>query len=314
MPAQHPKARRRLRTAVGSCIPPKFDYRRAHPRVALHQVQVAGFAGAALGPHDGLDRRFVFGGPTLGDAAQRRIVRGHPGACEAEIPHGEPVPCAGLGIRAFVEQVGVGQLLQRAPRAAIAGGAAHAVFFALDEMRGGRVQRADAIVMRVAAQAAAQIVSSLILGKLVHRDYAKTAAQAGDAVNITPIANAPQPPPIVLKTEDATFQIPDVTKALDFPDLLKTHTQPAVSEIAGKIDTDIAALYSAAMSVSIFPAISETAGCVCVFKRSGKSSALVTSGIWKVASSVFSTMGGGWGAFAIGVMLTASPAWAAVFA
>lgn len=103
---------------------------------------------------------------------------------------------------------------------------------------------ADAIVMRVAAQAAAQIVSSLILGKLVHRDYAKTAAQAGDAVNITPIANAPQPPPIVLKTEDATFQIPDVTKALDFPDLLKTHTQPAVSEIAGKIDTDIAALYS----------------------------------------------------------------------
>jgi hypothetical protein len=102
---------------------------------------------------------------------------------------------------------------------------------------------ADAIVKLVAAEAPAQIFSGLILGRLVHADYAKTVAQAGDAVKIPKIGDAPQPP-IVLKLEQETFQIPDVTKVLESPDLLRTHMQPALSKIAGKIEPDIAALYS----------------------------------------------------------------------
>ena len=50
---------------------------------------------------------------------------------------------------------------------------------------------------------------------------------------------------IVLNTHaEATFQIPDVTKVLAVPDLLRVYMQPAVVAIAEKIETDLLNLYA----------------------------------------------------------------------
>ena len=43
---------------------------------------------------------------------------------------------------------------------------------------------------------------------------------------------------------EATFQIPDVTKVLAVPDLLKVYMQPAVVAIAEKIESDLLNLYA----------------------------------------------------------------------
>ncbi len=43
---------------------------------------------------------------------------------------------------------------------------------------------------------------------------------------------------------EATFQIPDVTKVLAVPDLLKIYMQPAVAAIAQKIESDLLNLYA----------------------------------------------------------------------
>jgi hypothetical protein len=49
----------------------------------------------------------------------------------------------------------------------------------------------------------------------------------------------------VLNTHaEATFQIPDVTKALAFPELLKAYMQPAVIAIAERIERDLLSTYS----------------------------------------------------------------------
>ena len=50
---------------------------------------------------------------------------------------------------------------------------------------------------------------------------------------------------IVLNTHaEATFQIPDVTKVLAVPDLLKIYMEPAVAAIAQKIESDLLSLYA----------------------------------------------------------------------
>ena len=50
---------------------------------------------------------------------------------------------------------------------------------------------------------------------------------------------------IVLNTHaEATFQIPDVTKVLAVPDLLKLYMQPAVVALAERIESDLLNLYS----------------------------------------------------------------------
>jgi hypothetical protein len=50
---------------------------------------------------------------------------------------------------------------------------------------------------------------------------------------------------IVLNTHaEATFQIPDVTKVLAVPDLLKIYMQPAVAAIAQKVESDLLNLYA----------------------------------------------------------------------
>ncbi len=121
---------------------------------------------------------------------------------------------------------------------------------------------ANAIVKLVAADALPALMGNLIMGNLVNRDYEPVLAHAGDTVNVpippTLVANniaeagtvQPQNPSlgnaqIVLNTHcEATFQIPDVTKALAFPDLLKAYMQPAVIALAERIETDLLNLYS----------------------------------------------------------------------
>ena len=121
---------------------------------------------------------------------------------------------------------------------------------------------ANAIVKLVAADALPALMGNLIMGNLVNRDYEPVLAHAGDTVNIpippVLVANniaeggtvTPQNPnlgnaQIALNTHaEASFQIPDVTKALAFPDLLKTYMQPAVIAIAERVERDLLNLYS----------------------------------------------------------------------
>ena len=121
---------------------------------------------------------------------------------------------------------------------------------------------ASAIVKLVAADALPALISNLVMGNLVNRDYEPVLAHAGDTVNVpippTLVANniaeggsvQTQNPSlgnaqIVLNTHaEATFQIPDVTKCLAVPDLMKVYMQPAVVAIAEKIETDLLNLYS----------------------------------------------------------------------
>jgi P22 coat protein - gene protein 5 len=121
---------------------------------------------------------------------------------------------------------------------------------------------ASAIVKLVAVDALPAIMGNLVMGNLVNRDYEPTLAQAGDTVNVpippTLVANniaeggtvQTQNPSlgnaqIVLNTHaEATFQIPDVTKVLAVPDLLRLYMQPAVVALAERIETDLLALYN----------------------------------------------------------------------
>ena len=120
---------------------------------------------------------------------------------------------------------------------------------------------ANAIVKLVAADALPVLVGNLVMGNLVNRDYEPVLGQAGDTVNvpIPPIMVAnnileggtvqPQNPSlgnaqIILNTHaEATFQIPDVTKVLAVPDLLKLYMQPAVVALAERIESDLLGLY-----------------------------------------------------------------------
>ncbi|MEQ1886689.1 MAG: P22 phage major capsid protein family protein [Bryobacteraceae bacterium] len=121
---------------------------------------------------------------------------------------------------------------------------------------------ANAIVKLVAADALPALMGNLVMGNLVNRDYEQSVAQAGDTINVpippTMVANniaeggsvQTQNPSlgnaqIVLNTHaEATFQIPDVTKILAVPDLLKLYMQPAVVALAEKIETDLLSLYA----------------------------------------------------------------------
>src|ERR1700681_3040429 len=121
---------------------------------------------------------------------------------------------------------------------------------------------ANAIVKLVAADALPGLVGNLIMGNLVNRDYEPVWANAGDTVNVpippSLVANniaeggtvQTQNPSlgnaqIVLNTHaEATFQVPDITKILAVPDLLKLYMQPAVVAIAERIESDVLNLYS----------------------------------------------------------------------
>ena len=120
---------------------------------------------------------------------------------------------------------------------------------------------ANAIVKLVAADALPALMGNLVMGNLVNRDYEPTLAQAGDTVNVpippTLVANniaeggtvQTQNPnlgnaAIILNTHaEATFQIPDVTKVLAVPDLLRLYMQPAVVALAERIESDLLSIY-----------------------------------------------------------------------
>ncbi len=120
---------------------------------------------------------------------------------------------------------------------------------------------ANAIVKLVAAEALPALLGNLVMGSLVNRDYEPVLAHAGDTINvpIPPVLVAnniaeggtvqPQNPnlgnaQIVLNTHaEASFILPDVTKALAFPDLLKAYMQPAVIAIAERVEADLLGLY-----------------------------------------------------------------------
>jgi hypothetical protein len=121
---------------------------------------------------------------------------------------------------------------------------------------------ASAIVKLVAADALPTLMGNLVMGNLVTRDYDATLANAGDTVNvpIPPVLVAnniieggsvqTQNPDlgnaqIILNTHaEATFQIPDVTKAIAVPTLLKMYMQPAMVALAERVETDLLNLYS----------------------------------------------------------------------
>jgi len=121
---------------------------------------------------------------------------------------------------------------------------------------------ANAIVKLVAADALPALVGNLVMGNLVNRDYEPVLAQAGDTVNVpippTLVANniaeggtvQTQNPnlgnaQIVLNMHaEATFQIPDVTRVLAVPDLLRVYMEPAVIAIAESIETELLNTYA----------------------------------------------------------------------
>jgi hypothetical protein len=117
-------------------------------------------------------------------------------------------------------------------------------------------------VKLVAVDALPALMGNLVMGNLVNRDFEPTLAQAGDTVNVpippTLVANniaeggtvQTQNPnlgnaQIVLNTHaEATFLVPDVTKVLAVPDLMKLYMQPAMVALAEKIETDLLNLYA----------------------------------------------------------------------
>ncbi|MCC7154341.1 MAG: hypothetical protein IT161_07185 [Bryobacterales bacterium] len=121
---------------------------------------------------------------------------------------------------------------------------------------------ANAIVKLVAADALPALMGNLVMGNLVNRDFEPTLAQAGDTVNvpIPPVMTATNliegasvvaqnanvgNAQIVLSTHaEATFQIPDVTKIIAVPDLLKLYMQPAMIALAEKVESDLLNLYA----------------------------------------------------------------------
>src|SRR5436305_281643 len=121
---------------------------------------------------------------------------------------------------------------------------------------------ANAIVKLVAVDALPALMSNLVMGNLVNRDFEAMLAQAGDTVNIpippTMVANniaeggnvTTQNPSlgnaaIVLNRHiEASFQIPDITKVLAVPDLLKIYMEPAIIALAEKMESDLVNVYS----------------------------------------------------------------------
>lgn len=121
---------------------------------------------------------------------------------------------------------------------------------------------ANAIVKLVAVDALPALMGNLVMGNLVNRDFEPTLAQAGDTVNVPippslvanniaegGIVQAQNPSlgnaQIVLNTHaEATFQIPDVTKALAYPDMIRAYMQPAIIALAERIESDLLGLAS----------------------------------------------------------------------
>lgn len=119
---------------------------------------------------------------------------------------------------------------------------------------------AEAIVAVVAAEIMPPLVGQLIMANLVNRDFEPSISEIGATVNV------PIPPTLVannvaetgsVQTQnpnlgnaqisldqhvEATFVIPDVTKALTNVDLLKVYMEPAINALAERVETDLLSL------------------------------------------------------------------------
>lgn len=120
---------------------------------------------------------------------------------------------------------------------------------------------AIAITKYVAARALPALEANLFMARLVNRDFESTLAQAGDVVNIpvtpTMVANniaetgsvsaqtlALGNIPVTLTSHiEATFTIPDVTKALTVVGLAETFMQPAMMALGEQVENDIIGTY-----------------------------------------------------------------------
>jgi hypothetical protein len=121
---------------------------------------------------------------------------------------------------------------------------------------------ANAIVKLVAVDALPGLMGHLVMGNLVTRDFEPQLAQTGDTVNVPvpPVMQANnlaeggtvqtqnpdvQTAQLILNTHaEATFQIPDVTKVIAVPDLLRLYMQPAMIALAERVESDLLNLYS----------------------------------------------------------------------
>jgi P22 coat protein - gene protein 5 len=121
---------------------------------------------------------------------------------------------------------------------------------------------AQAIVKLVAAKFLPALVGNLVMGNLVNRDYDATIAQAGDTVNVplpatlttnniaeggavvTQNPNLGNSAIVLNMHPEATFQLPDVTRALAQPDLMKLYMQPAINAMAERIESDLLNTYA----------------------------------------------------------------------
>ena len=121
---------------------------------------------------------------------------------------------------------------------------------------------ADAIVKLVAAEALPALLGNLVMGNLVNRDYEAALANAGDSISVPIAPNmsvnniaesgsvTAQAPSlgnaqIILNTHaEATFQLPDVTRCLAVPDLIKVYMQPAINAVAESVETSLLNLYA----------------------------------------------------------------------
>jgi hypothetical protein len=120
---------------------------------------------------------------------------------------------------------------------------------------------AQAFVRLVASQAMAPLVGTLVMANLVTRDFDNVFQNAGDVINV------PLPPVMTTNNlaeggsvqtqspslgnvqvtldnhREATFQIPDITRALASIDLLQTYMEPAILAMATAIEADILGVY-----------------------------------------------------------------------
>ncbi|WP_321471081.1 hypothetical protein [uncultured Paludibaculum sp.] len=107
---------------------------------------------------------------------------------------------------------------------------------------------ANAIVKLAAVDALPALCGQLLVGNLVRRDFEPVLAEGGDLVNIPipPVTNggALGNAQIGLTTHvETTFQIPDVSKVIAIPDLLRLYMQPAIIAMAERVECDLLDLY-----------------------------------------------------------------------
>ena len=123
---------------------------------------------------------------------------------------------------------------------------------------------AQAIVKLIASNAIEPLLSNLVMGNLVNRDYESALQSSGDTINVpippvlasnnlaqggtvqTQNPNLGNAQLVLNSHQECTFNIPDVTKVFASVDLLQTFLKAALIPLGEKIETDLLSLYSLA--------------------------------------------------------------------